>query len=88
MTVCDDSIQPDLMKIRRLKLQHLMYAFLVNLVRGRADFFCCAIRTTKPRGDKLLAIFVQKVESVEVGAGRDFDQLGEAVPDLRSGEGA
>ena len=88
VTICDDSIQPDLMKIRGLKLQHLMYAFLVNLVRRRANLFCCTIRAAKSRGDEPLAVFVQKVESVEMGACRDFDQLRETIPDLRSGEGA
>ena len=86
MAVCDDSVKPNFMKIRCFKLQHLMYTLLIDLVRRGADFFWSAIGAAESRGDELLAIFVQKVESIEVGAGRDFDQLGKAISDLRGWE--
>ena len=88
MTVCNDSIQPDLVEIRGLQLQHLVYAFLVDLVRRCSDFFRCAIRAAKSRVDELLAVFVQEVEGSQVRACRDLDQLCKAISDLCGGEGA
>lgn len=88
VTICDDPIEPDLVKVRCLKLQHLMYAFLVDPVCRCTNFFWCAVCAAKPRVDELLAVFVQEVKGVQVGARRDLDQLCKAIPDLCGGEGA
>ena len=88
MTIRNDSIQADLVKIRRLKFQHFVYALLVNLVRRGANFFGSAIRATKPRVDELLAVLIQEIERIKVRARRNFDQFCKTISDLCSGQGA
>ena len=88
MTICNDSIQPDLVEVRSLKLQHFVYALLIDFVRRGTEFFGSAIRATKPRVDELLAVLIQEVERIEVGARRNFDQLCKAISDLCSRQGA
>jgi len=85
VAICDDSVQADFVEIRCLQLQHLMDAFLVDLIRCLADLLGCAIRAPETSLDELLTVLVEQVECVEVGTSRDLDQLGEAVSDLCDG---
>ena len=88
VAICDDSIKSNLMEVWGFKLQHLMYALLVNLIRRGTNFLWCAICAAKSRVDELFTVFVKEVEGIEVRACRDLDQLGKAISDLGGGEGA
>lgn len=72
------------MEIGGLEFQHLVDAFLVNLIGSFANFLWCAICTTKAGLNQLLAVLVQQIERVQVRAGRDLDQLCKTIPDLCS----
>lgn len=53
---------------------------------GTAHLGGCTICPTKLGVDKLLAVLVEQIKNLQVGAARDFDQLGEAVAHLRLGQ--
>lgn len=59
-----------------------MNALHVDLIRSITNLLWGAIGSTEPSFNKLLAVFVQEVEGVQVRASRDLDQLREAIPDL------
>ena len=86
MAVSDDSVEPYLMEVGRLKSQHLVNAIPVDRVRRLAHLVRGTVRASKLRLDQVLAVLVEEVERVQVGAGRNLDQLGKAVPDLGDGQ--
>ena len=88
VTIRNDSVQPDFVKIRGLKLQHFVYTLFVNLVRRGTNFFGSVIRATKTRVDELFAVLIQEIERIEVRARGNFDQFCKAISDLCSGQGA
>lgn len=60
-----------------------MDATAVNDVGGLPELGAAAVCAAEPVRDELLAEAVKELEGGEVRAGRDLDQLSEAVPDLR-----
>lgn len=87
MSVSNDPVKHDFMQVRRLKLQHFVDARSVDLVCRSLHLFARTVRTAETRVDQLLAVFVQQFESGEVSAGRNLDELGKSVPNLRDGQG-
>lgn len=85
MAIGDDSIKHNLMQIRRLQQQHLINPRPTNLIRDLLNLRIRLIRPSKGRPDQLLAVPVQQVVRLLVGARRDLDELGEAVADLGDG---
>jgi hypothetical protein len=63
------------------KLLHELSKGTYNIGR-LADLIESAICSTEPRLDQLLAVLVQQVEHLQVGARRDLDELGESVSHL------
>jgi hypothetical protein len=88
VAVGNDSVQHNLMQIRRLQQQHLINARPANLIRNLLNLRVRLVGAPKGRADELLAVPVQQVIRLLVRARRDLDELGEAVADLRDGEGA
>lgn len=86
VTIGDDSVETNLVKVGGLELQHLVNTVAVDLVSGILDLLGSTITTAKASGDELLAILVEEVEGVEVSASRDLDQLCESVADLSIGK--
>ena len=84
MAVRDDSVQANLVQVWSLKPQHFIYTLSVDLIRSIAYFMRGAVGTPKSRLDELLAVFVQKVEGIKVGACRNFDKFCKAIPNLGS----
>lgn len=88
MTVGNDSVKTNLVKVGGLKLQHLVDTVTVDLVGSIADLLGSTITATEASRDELLTVLVEQVEGVKVGTGGDLDQLCEAVADLSIGESA
>jgi hypothetical protein len=82
VTICDDTVQTDLVEVRRLELQHLVDARAVYLIRGIANIVRGIIGAAKARRDQLLAELVEQIECPQMGTARDLDQLGETVTNL------
>lgn len=81
MAVGDDAVQTNLVEVGCLKLQHLEDTGTVYLIRCLANLGVDVV-TTEARGDQLLTVLVEKLESWPVTACGDLDQLCEAVSDL------
>ena len=88
MTVCNNSVQSNLMQVGCLQLQHLVNTFHIDFIGGVTDLLRCAICTAETSLNELLAILVQQIESGQVRATRDLDQLRKAITDLSCGKGA
>ncbi len=86
MAICNDSIQADLVQVRRLQLQHLVDPFSVDLISRLDQLLRASIRAAKTLLNQLLAVLVQQVKGVEMRTSRDLDQLREAVADLSRGQ--
>lgn len=86
MTVCDDTVETDLVKVRGLELQHLVDTSPVDLVGSILDLLLGTIGVTECGVDELLGVLVEKVECGKVSTAGDFDQLCKTVSDLRSGK--
>ena len=86
MTVGDDTVKTDLVKVRCLELQHLVDTSTVDGVGSLADLLVVAL-TTKAGSNQLLAVLVKKIECGLVSTRRDLDQFGKAVSDLCLGQG-
>ena len=87
MSISNHAIQPNLVEIGCLELQHLEDSVLIDLIRSFMDFLCGAICAAEASGDKLLAVFVQEVKGGFVRAHRNFDQLCKSISNLRRGQG-
>jgi hypothetical protein len=81
VTVCDDTVKANLVEVGGLKLQHLKDTGAVYFIRC-LSYLRVDIVTTEARGDQLLAVLVEKLESWPVAASGDLDQLCKAVSDL------
>lgn len=88
MSVCNHSVQANLMQVWCLKLEHLENAITIDLIGGVDDLLAGTVFTSKAGVDELLAVLVEQVESVEMGTCGDLDQLGKAVTDLCLGQSA
>ena len=88
VAICNHSIEPDLMKVWRLQLEHLVDALSVDFVRSRTKFGRGAVGPSKLSVDELLTVAVQQLKGFQVRASRDFNQLGEPISDLCHGQGA
>jgi hypothetical protein len=86
VTIGNDTVQADLVKVGSLKLQHLVDARAVDLVRSLADIIGCIITTTELCLDQLLTELIEKVKCSEVGTAGDLDQLCETVSYLPLGQ--
>lgn len=82
MSVCDDSVETNLMQIRRFQLQHLIDTRTVDFVGGLLDFSGLVIDAAKGSLDQFLAVLVEQIKSSKMSATRDLDQLSESVPNL------
>lgn len=85
MTICNHTVEPNLVKVGCLKLQHLVDTSPVDRIRGLENLLVVTL-ATEASGDELLTVLVQQVESRLVSTGRDFDQLCKTVPDLSLGK--
>lgn len=88
MSICDDSIETDLVEVGCLELQHLVDTSSVDLVSSLLNLGWRSIGAAKACLDDLLAVLVEQVERRQVGTRRDLDQLGESVSDLCGREGS
>ncbi len=82
VSVSNDTVESNLMKIWAFQLQHLLDAVLLDLVSRLADLNRSTIPTTKGCADQLLAILVEQIEGAKICTRGDLDQLCETVPDL------
>lgn len=82
MTVGNDTVKTDLVKVWSLELQHLKDTSAVDLIGSVVDLLLGAIGTTEASADELLAVLVKQVEGWEMSTSGDLDQLCESVPDL------
>ena len=76
------------MKVRRLELQHLVDSLSVDFVSRRTNFGGRPVGPSKTGLDELFAVLIQQLECLQVRAGRDLDQLGKSIANLRHGQGA
>jgi hypothetical protein len=88
VTVGDDAVEHDLVEVGGLELEHLVDTGTADAVGGLLQVVRGAVCAAEARGDEVLAVGVEEVEGGLVGAGRDLDELGEAIADLGDGEGA
>jgi hypothetical protein len=88
VTVGNDTVETNLVKVRGLELEHLVDTSPVDLVGSLLDLLLGTIGVAESGVDELLGIFVEKVECGQVSTAGDLDQLCETVPDLRSGKSA
>ncbi len=88
VAVCNDSIQPDFVKVRGLQLEHLVDTLPVDFVSSRTHFLRGAVGASKSSLDQLLTVLVQQLKGLQVRACRYLDQLGKPISDLRHGQGA
>lgn len=88
VSICDDSIETDLVEVGCLELQHLVDTSSVDLVSSLLNLGWRSIGAAKACLDDLLAVLVEQVERRQVGTRRDLDQLGESVSDLCGREGS
>lgn len=86
MTVGNDSVKTNLVKVGCLKLQHLVDTSPVDLVGRILDLLLGTVGVAESGADELLGVLVEKVECGQVSTARNLDQLCETVPDLRSRE--
>lgn len=82
MAVGNDTVKTNLVEVGRLQPQHLVDSLTVDLVGGIPDLLRGTIGTTEAGVDELLTVSVQEVEGIQMGTGRNLDELGKAVPDL------
>jgi len=88
VTVGNDSVKTNFVKVGGLKLQHLVDTAAVDLVGSVANLLGSTLTATESGFNELLTVLVEQVEGVEVGTGRDLDQLCETVADLGIGKRA
>jgi len=88
VTISNDTVKTNLVKVWSLELQHLKNTSTVDLVCSIVDLLLGAVSTTEAGADELLAVLVEQVESWKVTASGDLDQLCEAVSDLGLWESA
>jgi hypothetical protein len=88
VTVGNDTVETDLVKVRGLELEHLVDTSPVDLVGSLLDLLLGTIGVAESGVDELLSIFVEKIKCGQVSTAGDLDQLCETVPDLRSGKSA
>ena len=69
VSIGNDSVKTNLMKIWGLESQHLMDSLAVDLVCGINQLLRRAICTAKGLLDELLAVLVEQVECVQMRAG-------------------
>jgi hypothetical protein len=62
VAICNDTVQPNLVKVGRLELQHLVDARAIYLIRSLANIVRSIVRAAKARRDQLLAELVEQVE--------------------------
>lgn len=86
MAVGNNSIQPNLMKVGSLELQHLMDSGAVYFIRCLQDLLVITL-TAEARSDQLLAVLVQKIESWSMTTRGDLDQLCKPISDLAFRQG-
>lgn len=81
MAVSDDTIKTNLVKVRCLKLQHLVDTSTVDGVSSLTNFLVVAL-TAEAGSDQLLTVLVKKIKCGLVSTCRDLDQLSKAISDL------
>ena len=82
MAVCNNSVQPNLVQVGRLKLQHLVNTSPVDLVGSLLDLWFRTISTAESSVDQILGVFIEEVESGQMSTAGNLDQLSEPVSGL------
>jgi hypothetical protein len=85
VTVSNDTVQTNLVEVGSLELQHLKDTGAVYFIRC-LPYLRVDIVTAETRGDQLLTVLVEKLESWPMATSGDLDQLCKAVSDLCFGE--
>ena len=86
MTVGNDTVETNFVKVRGLELKNLVDTSSVDLVGRILNLLLSTVGVAESGVNQLLGVLVEKVECGKVSTGRDLDQLCETVPDLRSGK--
>lgn len=86
MTVGNNTVKTDLVKVGCLELKHLVDTVAVDPVTSITDLLGSTVLATESSLDDLLSVLLEEFESLEVSTCRDLDQLCEPVSDLCFGE--
>jgi hypothetical protein len=68
VTIGDDSIKTNFVKVWCFEFQHFVNAFSIDFIRCLDELLGRAFGTAKTLLNQLLTVFVQQIESVKVGA--------------------
>ena len=94
----DDTVEADLVQVRRLELEHDLRgqidrsadahldAAVDNLIGGLADLGRRALDAAEARLDEVLAVLLEQAPRADVADRADLDELREAVADCESAE--
>ena len=85
MAECDDTVQVDLVQVRRLQLEHGRDRRVRQPVTDRPQLRC-AVEVSEASTQQVGAVLVEEVEDLRIAHDRDLDQLGHAVADLILGK--
>lgn len=86
MTVGNDTVETNLVKVRGLELQHLVDTSPVDLVGSILNLLLSTVGVAESSVDQLLGVLVEKIECGKVSTGGDLNQFCETVPDLGGGK--
>lgn len=87
VSVCNNSVQANLVEVGGLELQHLVDSRPVDLVCSVPNLLRSTVGTAEASADELLAVLVEKVVGGLVCTRGDLDELGKTVSDLCLGQG-
>ena len=88
VTVGNNTVEHDLVKVWCLKLKHLVNTSTADLISNLLNLRRSIIRSTEASVDELLAVLLKKIIGVFVGTSRDLDQLSKSISDLSNWETA
>lgn len=87
VTVRDNTIQADLMKVRSLELQHLVDTGAIDLVCSLANLISCIVATAELSRDQPLAELIKEIKCSQMSATGDLDQFCKPIPYLTFRQG-
>lgn len=82
VTVGNDSVQTNLVKVWCLELQHLIDSRSVDLISSISHLLWSTITTSKSCVDELFTVLVKQVKCAQMSAAGNLDQLSESISDL------
>lgn len=86
MSVGNDTVKHNLVKVGSLKFQHLINTVSADSVSNLLELLRNAISTTESSINQLLAVLLEKIIRLLMSTGRNLDQLSKAVADLGLGK--